>query len=341
MKNKHCFYTSFNKAYAAQALLLAESLRRVYDDKAYVIALVVDELSDAERDQLAAFDEILLASELDIPDFRNWMFGHTIVEAATAVKPFALLHLLERFGRVTYLDPDIYVYSALDEVTGTANRSDVTLTPHQTTPQGVEWLAQATEMESMRFGVYNLGFLSVRATGEGKRVAQWWADRCYRHCTEDSDRGLFTDQKFFDLAPALFDGVKILRHPGYNVATWNLRERDVTLGDQGPLVNGLPLRFCHYTKATHLGGVALERMATGGNLFVELFHAYVARLRRNQSHLSQFDRNWAYGAFLDGTPISPDIRKAFRKQPALALPGIRDPFADKAILHHLLAEPAA
>jgi hypothetical protein len=340
MKSKHCFYTSFNKAYAGQALLLAASLRKAYGNEAHIVALVIDQVEGSELEYLDGFDEILLAEELEIPNFRSWIFGHTIVEAATAVKPFALRHLLGRFSQVTYLDPDIYVYSRLDEVTAKASQWDCALTPHQISPQAEEWVAQATELESLRYGVYNLGFLSVRASAEGKRVANWWAERCYLHCTANTERGLFTDQKLFDLAPALFSGVRVLRHPGYNVATWNVRERTVTLDERGLLVNGEPLRFCHFTKATHIGASALERMVDGKNLFTELFHAYIALLRQKNHELAGLDRRWTYGSYENGVEIADETRQAFRacKDRRWKL---KDPFATESAVQSLIERVAA
>jgi len=339
MKSKHCFYTSFNKAYAAQALLLASSLRRVYGDEAYLVALLIDQVEDEDLAYFEEFDEILFAEDLDIPHFRSWIFGHTIVEAATAVKPFALRQLLGRFSQVTYLDPDIYVYSRLDEVTARGGQWDSMLTPHQISPQTEEWVTQATELESLRYGVYNLGFLSVRATGDGNRVANWWADRCYLHCTTNTERGLFTDQKLFDLAPALFSGVRVLRHPGYNVATWNVRERTITLDERGLLANGLPLRFCHFTKATHIGASALERMVEGKNMFTELFHAYLALLRQKNHELSELSRNWAYGNYENGADILDETRQAFRACKDRRWQ-VKDPFAMAGAVQALIERVA-
>ena len=39
---------------------------------------------------------------------------------------------------------------------------------------------------------------------------------------EEAAFGVYTDQRWCDLVPALFDGVKVLRDPGLNVASWNL-----------------------------------------------------------------------------------------------------------------------
>ena len=310
---KHCFFTSFNKAYAAQALLLAESLRRHYGDQAVIHAVMVDELDARERAHFAVFDEIIELESLAIPELRHWLFGLDIVEAATAVKPFALCHLLKTWPQVTYLDPDTYLYDRLVEITDEPAAWSATLTPHQLFPQQARWVVESTELESLRYGVYNLGFISVRDTPDGWALARWWRDRCYDFCVSEPERGLFTDQKFFDLAPGLFDGVRVLRHPGYNFATWNLRERQARLGPDGGLVNEYPLRFCHFTKATHLGALALDRMLNESCLFEELFFAYLARLKQQQLGLSSLDARWAWGVYADGQPIAAEDRRAFRR----------------------------
>ena len=311
--NKHVFFTSFNRAYAPQAVLLAESLRRHYGDTTQIYALIVDKLDPEDCGYLNIFDKLILVEELEIPFFKSWIFRLDIVEASTAVKPFALCKLLEEFSHVTYLDPDTVVYSKFDEISDESESWDVALTPHQTFHQDEKWLVESTELESMRWGIYNLGFLSVKATENGKKIAQWWRDRCYHYCLSEPQRGLFTDQKLFDAAPALFEGVKVLRHPGYNVATWNIRERHVLLNNEKLVVNGSPLRFCHFTKASHIGAHSLQRMIEPGNYFEELFYGYVAQLINRKKTLHKINKTWAFGIFDDLTPISLSNRIEYRK----------------------------
>ena len=55
-----------------------------------------------------------LARDLVGEEFSQWIFGHDVVEACTAVKGRALQSLLER-GDVVYLDPDMAVFGSLDE----------------------------------------------------------------------------------------------------------------------------------------------------------------------------------------------------------------------------------
>lgn len=337
----HCFFTSFNKAYLPQALLLAESLHHIYGGKAKLVAILVDEMKEENAPYFQAFSQTIEASRLGIPDFRSWIFGLDVIEAATAVKPFALLHLLQQHRQVTYLDPDIYLYSPLAEITAPDTDFDAVVTPHQMYPQSEKWLVDSTEIESMRYGTFNLGFLSVRNSDGGQAIAEWWARRCYSYCVVDFPQGLFTDQKLFDLAPALFPGLKVLRHPGYNLATWNLRERRVSFSPgTGAVVDGQPLRFCHFTKATHIGNEAMERMISEESAFFqELFYSYVARLRGRRIQLSGMNADWAYGRYCSGPEIPGDVRAAFRKLGDKRF-AIENPFEAQEAVERMIASPA-
>lgn len=311
--NKRCFYTSFNRAYASQALILAESIRNCYGNSVDIVALLVDDLEEGEQKYFTSFTKILKASELNIPNFSEWIFRLDIIEAATAVKPFALRQLLDTYEEVIYLDPDTIVYTPLDEMFDALKKNNFVLTPHQLTPSTENWVIESTELQSLRFGIFNLGFIAVRNTVEGKRVADWWMDRCYEYCISDPDRGLFTDQKFFDQAPIFFDGLHILKHPGYNVATWNLRERVLRFVNGNVVVNDQPLRFCHFTKATHIGASAFERMSRGIGVMDELFYGYLSLMAEKELYLLKLTRNWHYGNYKDGTPIEKETRIQFRE----------------------------
>jgi hypothetical protein len=312
--NKRCFYTSFNRAYAPQAMVLADSLRQTYGSSVDVVALLVDELDGEDEKYFASFNAILKSSELNIPDYRPWIFGLDIVEAATAVKPFALRHLLSIYEEVIYMDPDTIVYSPLDEMFEALAISNLVLTPHQLVPSTEKWVIESTELESLRFGVFNLGFIGVRKSELGMKVADWWSDRCYDYCISDTQRGLFTDQKLFDLAPAFFPKMHVLTHSGYNLASWNIRERTLTFEkEKGVQVNGQPLRFCHFTKATYIGAFALERMTNGYCIMNELFFAYLALLEKQTLACADLDKKWHYGYYVDGTTIEAETRRIFRR----------------------------
>jgi hypothetical protein len=114
--------------------------------------------------------------------------------------------------------------------------------------------------------------------GEGARFARWWNDRLLDYCYDDMPNGMFVDQRWCDHVPALFDRVKIIRDPGYNVASWNLSTRTVTVEKDGRItVNGAPLRFWHFTKLGPLGDTMTRRYA-GRNFPVYEIWSWYKRL---------------------------------------------------------------
>ncbi|GAB4489510.1 MAG: hypothetical protein OHK006_21310 [Thermodesulfovibrionales bacterium] len=82
------------------------------------------------------------------------------------------------------------------------------------------------------------------------RFLDWWKARLARYCMADVLHGLYTDQKWVDLTPALFEGVFLLREPGYNVAYWNLHEKEFSACDGEITVNGEPFFFYHFSALT-------------------------------------------------------------------------------------------
>ena len=55
----------------------------------------------------------------------------------------------------------------------------------------------------------------------------WWGERTKQFSYIDLENGYFTDQIWFNLVPLFFKQVHTLTHPGYNMAVWNLHERQI------------------------------------------------------------------------------------------------------------------
>src|SRR5881397_2641002 len=125
-------YTSAAANYLPKARVLAQSVRQFHPD--WKIHLVLcDELPPGfnSPDQ---FHRVWTLADLDIPNLKSWLFQHTLVEASTAVKGFALRKLLALpdCDHVLYFDPDIVVLSSLRQLTNEFARGSVLLTPHIT-----------------------------------------------------------------------------------------------------------------------------------------------------------------------------------------------------------------
>ncbi len=194
--------------------------------------LLVANLSDpapfpSATEAAEPFETVLLTT-LPIPDLLAIAFQYDLLELNTDVKPTFLRYLFAQHAleHLTYLDPDIFVYAPLTPVFEALSDNDAVLTPHITSPIDDDLLPG--EQEMLYNGTYNLGFIALRNTPAADRILAWWERRCLTLGFSEGRTGLFVDQKWMNLAPGLFPHVAILRHPGCNMAYWNLHERTLT-----------------------------------------------------------------------------------------------------------------
>ena len=314
MSGVHC-YTSFTYSYLSRALVLAETVKLAHPDWTFW-ALMVDECPEGfdAAPWLAKFDRVIYAKDLGIERFDAWLFKHNIVEACTAVKGHMLCHLLEQGAeKAVYIDPDIAVFHPLTDIIDTLDTRSIVLTPHQVSPNETEAAIRDNEMNSLKYGVFNLGFVAVRSDVNGKAFAQWWARSLYLACFEDVANGIFTDQKWCDLVPALFDNVHVNRDPGCNVASWNISRRPITIEQDGKiLVAGSPLKFYHFTKINTAGDAVTDKYAQTTET-IEVWNWYKRKL--NAVAALQIPMGyWHYGVYSNGEKILPEHRALFRNR---------------------------
>lgn len=320
-------FTSAAFNYIPKVRMLFSSLRELHPEWKLYLALA-DELHPEISLAGEPLDGVLSIDMLDIPDWRGWAFCHSIVELATAIKPFALLKLLAEpaTAKVIYLDPDTVAFSRLDDILAALDEANMVLTPHLTSPEHTLAAVMDNEISTLKHGIYNLGFLGVAATDVGREFATWWADRLYHFCRADIPSGLFTDQRWIDLVPAFFQGVAIMRSSRHNVATWNVTTRRFAANEQGGyVVDGEPLGFYHFTgfdSGDH--HVMAAKYASDNKALKQLIDWYVKKIERVADDPLAGVR-WAFGAFSDGTPIAKAQRVVYRERPDLqeAFP---DPF---------------
>lgn len=315
MSNIHVF-TSAAYNYIPKVRLLFNSLRKHHPEFTLHLVLADEVRSDFDISK-EPFDEIIALDDLGIPHLISWIFEHDLVELATAIKPFALKKLLRKEGceKVLYIDPDIVLFSRLDEILLELDNADIALTPHQTEPDISLQAIINNEICSLKHGIYNLGFLGVSATKEGMRFAQWWSDRTYHFCRDDIPNGLFTDQRWIDLVPAFFENVAIIRSSRFNVAPWNLTNRTLSIDLATPstyLVNGQPLGFYHFTGFDSGAHRIMSEINSSNNEVVKKLVDWYADELSILANDKLSHTVWAYGFFSNGEKVKREQRLLFR-----------------------------
>lgn len=305
-------YTIVACNYFAHALTLRESVIEHEPDARFVIVLV----DRKDTGFLKAWPdvEVIWAADLGIKDFSRHALRFDVIELSTNVKPTVGKRLLEEHEFVLYIDPDIYLYRDMRDVWAMLQDSNVVVTPACLNP--VLDGFRPDDLEFMRVGTFNLGFIGLKRSEETLRFLDWWEARCLELGFMETQSGLFVDQKWLTLAVGYFQGIAISRHPGMNVAQWNLHERHLSQKADKVMVNECrPLLFMHFSSfdpdTPDLVAKRQNRYARGDRPdFCLVSMHYAERLIANGFHAMQ-KYNYGYDYFSDGAYVSPTTRRIF------------------------------
>jgi len=317
------------KNYLSSAQVLMESVR-LYNPELLRIVILVDRIDGYFEPGSQPFT-VHLSQELNIPNPRWFHFKYSVLELSTAVKPYAMEFLFERYelDKLIYLDADIKVYSSLHGLLNELDSHSILLTPHLT--DVLDDGFRPTDLDILRCGSYNLGFIGLSSCPETHRFLKWWRTKLYDHCLLDPASGLFVDQRLVDLVPGLFDGVGINRVAGNNVGYWNLNSRKIEKWNEGFTVNGEPLCFFHFSG---FDATRPEEFSRHQNRFrlstLETATREIVLEYRNDLLAHGFEecRTWpyAYGQFANGFPIA-DASRRLDKWPEQLIGPLEDPFS--------------
>jgi hypothetical protein len=307
-----CIATILSANYLAYASVLAASIKQ-YEPSVEFQILIVDRATEEVR-QAAAKSGLphVFAEDLGIPDFEHLAFKFDVVEFNTALKPTFLKSLLARFERVVYLDPDIRIFSNLEPIWAALDEASIVLTPHSLQP--IMDGARPSDIDFLRNGTFNLGFIGFKNSETSLSMLQWWEARCLSYGFNDTGLGVFVDQKWIDLVPCYYSDVKIIRDPGCNVAYWNLHERSITGDIEGFLINGKKLRFFHFSGVKANDSTILSKHQTRHAIQPEsplatLVKDYCKQLL-NAKHLEFSHLPYTFGYFDNGEPIPSLARRS-------------------------------
>jgi len=305
------------KNYVAQARVLAESFRRHHPDgRCYV--LVIDE-PDGYVD-LSDEDFVLVRpAELGVEALDRMRAMYSVLELSTALKPWLLRFMLDHHddgSGIAYLDADIQVHSRMVELEAALREHAVVLIPHvlRGMPRDGK---RPNETDILLAGVYNLGFIGMSRRPDAHTVIEWWAERLLTDCFVAPDRGYFVDQRWVDFVPGLIDDLRILRDPGYNVAYWNLFERDIELRADEHWAGGRPLRFFHFSgydpaRRSELSRHQTRIELTDDALLLGLCDAYADALEAH-GHRALSTLPYGHDALPSGLTLTRAMRTLYRR----------------------------
>lgn len=252
------YCTYFDRNYLTRAMALHRSLVRhspsftlwalCLDDEAFeaLEGLRLDGIRPIRLAELEAADPELLAVK----------GSRSRVEYYFTLSPCLPRYLLAEHPEIdliTYLDADLLFYSSPQPVFDELGTGSVLIVPHRF-PDSLKHLEE--------YGVFNVGLLSFRSDAASGAVLDRWREQCLEWCYDRVEGDRFADQKYLDKWPGL-PGVVVLRHPGADLAPWNVAGHRLDLAQDPPTVDGRPLVFYHFQGVKQVGpglwDVALDR----------------------------------------------------------------------------------
>ena len=325
------FFTSITASYIPRARILAKTLK-MHNSNAIFHIVLSDNLPEEINWEAEPFDYIWYPEDfIPVENIKQWIFKHTLVELCTAVKGQAALHILKQTNaeKLVYFDPDIAVFDNLDCLEKMLNKNSFLVIPHNCDRSDDIEKVLYHEMSFLKNGIYNFGFFAVKNDDNGIDILNWWTERLLLACYDDSEQGLFTDQKWGNFIPVIFDKVKIIKEPNYDVATWNLTTRTFSGSiDNGFFVNNMPLKFYHFSGYGSTSyHCSLAHLSQKTRDIFALSDWYGEQLIINGNKKLK-DIKYKYARFYNGKKIENIHRLIFRKNPSL-MERFADPFDDE------------
>lgn len=278
------FCTLITSNFLPFAKTLFQSLKE-FDSGIDFYALVVDDKNSIDITEFTCLRLVDL-TEQELVNRIQEKYASTSDAFRWSLKSVLMTHLLKSNpnSQVFFVDPDICFFSDFRFLYNELGDSSFLLSPHWKRPtpdsQDDSFISLFTH------GLYNAGF--VGATSKGINTLRWWTEMCLYSCEDNSQSGLFVDQKYLDLFPLKEPDTKILSHRGCNVAVWNRFECHRAYDKDGQvLINGLyPLVFVHFTYLAYL----IEH----DQVLADLLYVYDQRLKENGLSYSLVQRAQAY-----------------------------------------------
>jgi hypothetical protein len=240
---KRVYCTYFDHNYLSRGLALYHSLRQHAEgSRLWVLCL-----SEACHRTLVALDlpdliPIPLQDfEIADPDVAATRSTRSTIEYYFTCSPAWLLFVLDNDSDaewVTYLDSDLFFFASPDPIYSEMEDAAFGIIPHRFAKRMVGY---------RRFGIYNVGWVSVRRRDDGIASLRWWRERCIEWCYDRVEGDRFADQRYLDRLPEQFNGVHVIEHLGANLAPWNLANYHLEWRDELLLIEGrYPLLFFHF-----------------------------------------------------------------------------------------------
>ena len=284
--DKRFFCTYFDNNYYPYALALSKSLEQNVED--YVLYIVcMDEICEKFLNKTPLPNSILYSHEAlksFKPALKLLQIERTTAEYFFTCSAQVCEFIMRRNSNIdilNYLDVDLCFFSSPEPIFKELGTSSIGIIEHN-----FHWTAQAKKI----YGIYNVGWISFRNDEIGLKCISDWAEDCVNWCYQSLENDLYADQKYLDLWPKKYKGLKVIKNKGANLAIWNIKNYKIGYNKKHVYIDGTKLIFYHFAGLKQLSKNKFDTKLSSYYVFLSetikqhIYTPYLQELLKYQSN---------------------------------------------------------
>ena len=212
-KLNFCLMTSSN--YLAKALVMYDSLLETCGDEFSLYYYAFDDITFDTLKKLN-YKHIVPVHREEFEDQKLLKIKseRSPAEYFFTCTPQIIDYSIEKFylDQIIYLDADLYFYKNPRIILEELNCGDVLITKHNYYPP----------VSNHPSGIYCVQFVPFKNTENGRKILNFWKEKCLEWCYLRAEEGKWADQGYLNDWTERFEGVRIMNNRGGGVASWNI-----------------------------------------------------------------------------------------------------------------------
>lgn len=306
--------TVVTKNYLKYADTLYQSLVAENGKLDFYVLVVDSEGVDREEYQF----KIIGLEELEIPMIEHMCIYYNAFELVCILKPFLINYLILKrdLNKIAYFDVDIFISSDLYELSCLMDTKQAIFNPHFNQSPSLDRKAP-TDIHITMYGIYNGGFWAFTKSDRSLELLNWFMKRFYLYGFDKGKEGMSGDQPLITLSASLFDDIFYsLKEPTYNIAYWNIHERDIIFKNNKFYIDRKEAVFFHLSgfkeakpevfsnKGMHYQRIATADYPSTKNI-IKIYQKYISMANTLYS-----DEAYGYNK-INGETITPKLRENY------------------------------
>ncbi len=290
------FVSLFDKNYLSRGLLLIDSLKKSYDTDFRLSVLAMD---DSVYDFFVSnpYEGVTLISVEDMINAYSELDGlrkeRTVAEFCWTLSSYSIKYVIEHCNpeMCTYVDSDLYFYSSPQVFIDKMGDRSVLITEHN-------YYHKYDYSELC--GKFCVQFMCFKNNEDGRRVLEWWRQKCEEWCYDRNEDGKFGDQKYLDDWESRFQGIVYnCNEIGCGVAPWNCQKYELLEINNVLCVRDNISKLSSPMSFFHFHGI--KRMVNEewilstyiiGDDFKKLYREYIEKVIKKEELLNNKELHW-------------------------------------------------